>query len=40
MVCPEEHQDVMVRISGFSAKFVTLDKKWQQALVDRAEKGH
>jgi len=37
---PEEHEDVMVRVSGFSARFVTLEKKWQEALVERANKGH
>lgn len=40
MLQPEKHADVMVRVSGFSAKFVTLDRKWQEALIQRAEKGH
>lgn len=39
IIHPEQHQDLMVRVSGFSAKFVTLDKKWQEALIERAEKG-
>ncbi len=33
---PEQFPDLMVKVSGFSALFVTIDKKWQQALVDRA----
>jgi pyruvate-formate lyase len=36
---PAEHRDLMVRVSGFSAAFVTLDPRWQQALIERAEVG-
>ncbi|HCE46492.1 MAG TPA: hypothetical protein DET40_23350 [Lentisphaeria bacterium] len=36
---PEDHQDLTVRISGYSARFVTLDPRWQDALIERAEKG-
>ncbi len=36
---PEEHSDIMVKISGYSAKFVTLSDSIQTAVVERAERG-
>lgn len=33
---PEEYQDLIVRVGGFSARFVTLERDVQQELVDRA----
>lgn len=36
---PGQHADLLVRVSGFSARFVTLDATWQQALIARAEQG-
>ncbi len=39
MVSPERHGDLMLRISGFSARFIKLNPVLQQALVDRAEQG-
>jgi pyruvate-formate lyase len=36
---PHEHEDLMVRVSGFSARFVHLDPRWQAALIERAESG-
>ena len=33
---PEEYQDLIVRVGGFSARFVTLEKDVQQELYDRA----
>lgn len=36
---PERHRDLVVRISGFSTVFVTLDKRWQDAIIARTEKG-
>lgn len=33
---PEEYQDLIVRVGGFSARFVTLNKDVQQEVLDRA----
>ncbi|MDR3050372.1 MAG: hypothetical protein LBU67_01450 [Oscillospiraceae bacterium] len=33
---PEEYRDLIVRVGGFSARFVTLEKDVQQELFDRA----
>ena len=32
---PENHQNLAVRISGWSARFVTLDKNWQDMVIQR-----
>ena len=34
-VHPELHRDLSVRISGWSARFVTLSKEWQQMIIER-----
>ena len=36
---PDEHRDLIVRISGLSARFTTLGRDLQAVLIDRAEKG-
>ena len=36
---PVAHADLMVRVSGFSAPFVLMDERWQDALIERAEQG-
>jgi formate C-acetyltransferase len=36
---PEAHASLVVRVSGYSARFVTVDRRWQDALVARAEAG-
>ncbi|MBU4211055.1 MAG: hypothetical protein L6437_03065 [Kiritimatiellae bacterium] len=36
---PENYQDLTIRISGFSAKFVKLPENMQDALIERSEKG-
>ena len=36
---PAGHRDLMIRISGLSAKYVTLQERLQDALIERAEKG-
>jgi formate C-acetyltransferase len=36
---PERYQDLIVRISGFSARFVRLDEKWQDAIIERTAQG-
>lgn len=35
MLRPEDYQDLIVRVGGFSARFVTLEKDVQQELYDR-----
>jgi formate C-acetyltransferase len=37
MLHPENHQNLMVRISGYNAYFVTLNRNMQNELVERAE---
>lgn len=32
---PERHQDLIVRVCGFSARFVNLSKRWQDEVVAR-----
>ena len=36
---PEQHADLLVRISGLSAQFVALDDRLQDALVERTDQG-
>ncbi len=36
---PDQHNDLMIRISGLSAKFVTLPAPLQDALIERAQAG-
>ncbi len=36
---PENHQSLAVRISGWSARFVTLDKNWQDMVIARSIQG-
>ncbi len=36
---PEKHQSLAVRISGWSARFVTLDKNWQDMVIERSIQG-
>lgn len=36
---PEQYEDLLIKISGFSAKFVTLDKQLQDALIIRTKNG-
>ena len=32
---PERHQDIIVRVCGFSARFVSLSKRWQDEVIER-----
>jgi formate C-acetyltransferase len=32
---PEQHQGLAVRVSGWSARFVTLDRSWQEMVIGR-----
>ena len=34
---PERYPNLSVRISGWSARFTTLDKKWQEMIIARTE---
>ena len=34
MECPEEYRTLSVRVSGWNARFVTLDRKWQKMIID------
>ena len=36
---PDAHAGLLVRISGYSARFVTLDREWQDAIVARTGAG-
>ncbi len=36
---PEQHTDLLVRISGLSAQFTTLDERLQNGIIERTEGG-
>lgn len=36
---PEEYKTLSVRVSGWNARFVTLDEEWQQMVIERTEAG-
>lgn len=36
---PEKHPELAVRVSGWSARFVTLDAQWQEMVIKRASAG-
>ncbi len=36
---PGAHAELLVRISGYSVRFVTLDREWQDAIIARTEQG-
>lgn len=38
--CPEEHQDLLVRVAGYSARFVTLSREVQDAIIARTSYDH
>ena len=35
---PEGYQTLSVRVSGWNARFVTLDKEWQEMIIKQREK--
>lgn len=37
---PETYGNLVVRVSGWSARFKTMGKKWQQMVVERTEMGY
>ena len=36
--CPEDYQTLSVRVSGWNARFVTLDRDWQDMVIDQYER--
>ena len=36
---PEQYQSLAVRVSGWSARFVTLNEYWQKMVIERTEQG-
>jgi len=34
---PEKHQNLAVRVAGWSARFNTLDKTWQDMIIQRTQ---
>ena len=36
---PDNYGDLVVRVSGWSSRFRTLEKQWQQLVIDRTEAG-
>ena len=37
---PENYQNLSVRVSGWSARFVTMSKEWQNMIIDRERNGN
>ena len=36
---PEQHQTLSVRVSGWNARFVTLNREWQNMIIEQNEHG-
>lgn len=36
---PEEHKTLSVRVSGWNARFVTLNREWQDMIIERTSGG-
>ena len=36
---PDNYRELMVKVSGFSARFVSLDRPWQDAIIERTKLG-
>ncbi len=36
---PEEYRTLSVRVSGWNARFITLDEKWQDMIIERTAQG-
>jgi len=36
---PEAYKTLSVRVSGWNARFVTLDREWQNMIIERTEKN-
>ncbi len=37
---PEAYRSLSVRVSGWNARFITLDKEWQQMIIEKTEHSH
>jgi formate C-acetyltransferase len=35
--CPEDYQTLSVRVSGWNARFITLNKEWQDMVIEQNE---
>ena len=36
---PQEYKTLSVRVSGWNARFVTLNKEWQDMIIERTAQG-
>ena len=36
---PEEYKTLSVRVSGWNARFVTLNREWQDMIIERTSGG-
>jgi formate C-acetyltransferase len=36
-VHPENYKSLSVRVSGWNARFVTLDREWQRMIIEKTE---
>ncbi len=36
---PENYQNLSVRVSGWNARFVTMNKEWQDMVIEQIEGG-
>jgi formate C-acetyltransferase len=34
---PEDYQNLSVRVSGWNARFVTMNKEWQDMIIERSK---
>lgn len=37
--CPQEYKTLSVRVSGWNARFVTLNREWQDMVIERSTQG-
>jgi formate C-acetyltransferase len=37
---PEKYRNLQVRVSGWNARFVTLNKEWQDMVIEQNEHGY
>ena len=36
---PEDYKTLSVRVSGWNARFITLDREWQEMIIERTAQG-
>ncbi len=39
VIHPEKHQNLTVRVSGWSSRFITIEASWQKMIIERAKNG-